>query len=609
MSVGTDAAAPPLLALLALLSTLLLGKPWLAVDVLLLASVPLAGATAYAAVSRVVRSVPLRLWAAATWALLPTATGAVAAGRLDAAVAAVVLPLSVSAGARLLGRSPAQGLRPAWGVGLGLALLTAAAPALWPLLAVGLLAGGATRPGAGRALALTRAAVAAAVPLVLLLPWSAAVAASPGRLWHGPGRAVLDPALADRALPAWHLVLLSPGGAGLPPVWVCAGLVLAALAGTLRRRARRTALLGWAVALPALALALALARVPVDVPASGTPVPVWPGTVLLPAAAGLLLAALVAGTGARERLASADFGWRQLLAGGTALLAALVPVLAAGAWLVRGADGPLERGGRDDLPAFVRAELAAEPGSRVLRLEPSGGQVAYALTGAGGPRLGAADLPLADGQVGRLDDVVADLLSSTGSDAAAALATRAVRYVSLPASAAPLAAALDAQPGLVRRARGALLLWQVTAPAAHLSVLPPELAQAALRGDRAPDDDLQRSAPAVALPEPAGGPATVVPPGPPGRLLVLSEAADPGWRAEVDGRPLPARTAWGWATAFTLPEAGGVLRLEHASTGRHAAAALQVLGLLVVLVLAGPGAAPRRGLVVEGARHARWEQG
>ena len=59
---------------------------------MLLAAVPLAGLTAYIALRRVVPSVPLRVWGAVTYALLPPVLGAVATGRLGTSVVAVLLP-------------------------------------------------------------------------------------------------------------------------------------------------------------------------------------------------------------------------------------------------------------------------------------------------------------------------------------------------------------------------------------------------------------------------------------------------------------------------------------------------------------------------------------
>jgi GT2 family glycosyltransferase len=71
--VGTAASTPPYVAVIALLATLLGGKPWLAVDVILIGCIPLAGVTAYLASRRITRFVPVRIWAALTYALLPVA--------------------------------------------------------------------------------------------------------------------------------------------------------------------------------------------------------------------------------------------------------------------------------------------------------------------------------------------------------------------------------------------------------------------------------------------------------------------------------------------------------------------------------------------------------
>src|SRR5690606_9406931 len=120
VGLGSDRWSPPYVGILAVLSTVLFGKPWLAVSILLLGSVPLAGLTAYYA-SRVLvvdaprtgrrarsrhRRVPVaavRAWFAAVYALLPAATGAIAGGRLGTAVVHVLLPLIAVHAARVYG--------------------------------------------------------------------------------------------------------------------------------------------------------------------------------------------------------------------------------------------------------------------------------------------------------------------------------------------------------------------------------------------------------------------------------------------------------------------------------------------------------------------------
>ena len=572
VSLGSAAAAHPSVGVLAALSTLLLGKAWLAVDLLLLGSVPLAAATAYAAARHLTKSFPLRLWVAATWALLPVATGAIREGRLDLAVVQIALPLLLTGATAAL--RPEARWRQSWAVGLGLAVTAAFAPLLWPVAAAGLVVGGLLVRSIRR---LAAALVIAATPAVLLLPW--ALEASRSAWLDGPGRT-----LASGDVPGWQLLLLAPSA-----TWIAVGLVLAALGALLCRTRHDYVLAGWVLALIGLVLAAFLDR-------TGHAV----GLGLQLSAAGMLVAAVVGADGLPERLAQSSFGWRQVAAVGLAVTAVATPLLAALSWVADGADNPLQRGARPVLPAFARAELAAEPGLRLLVVRPGPTGISYDVSTAGGPRLGDADTPSVPAQRRALDEVVTDLLTARGSDAADALATRAVRYVALVADArsGPVASALDAQPGLTRRASGEVLLWRVVAPTGRLTVVPGPTAGAALRDRRAPTVDQLRTAPP--RPFPAGQEAADLRlgPGRPGRIVVLAEATDPGWRATYDGAPLPRRTAWGWAQAFELPAVRGVLRIDRDNGPRRQVLLLQGVGLVVVLVLAGPGARSRRGLEV-----------
>ncbi len=586
VGVGTGQATPPGTAALAALSTLFLGSPTVAVSVLLLLSVPLAGLTAYLAACRLVRHSVLRLWVAATWALLPVATGTVAAGRVDTAATQIALPLLVLAAGRLLTDDPrVEGWWRAWALGLALGVTCAFAPLLWPLSAAVLLVGAAANAvldgGRRRALA---ALVVALVPGAVLLPWSLQA------LQH-PSLFVARMQVAEAGLPGWHLVLLSPGGPGIPAALLMLGVVLAGVAGTLRLAFRGLALACWGASLVGYVAAVLLSRLTVD----GSPV--WPGLALQVAALGVLTAALVAANGARTQLARTSFGGRQVLAAVVAVLAAAAPVLAAGTWLVRGADDPLRRDTSESLPAFARAELVASPGLRALVLAPRpDGSLGFALTLGDGLGLEDAGLRSTDTQRAALAAVVADLASPRGSDAAEALATRAVRYVAVRRPSASLTSTLDAQAGLVRRTAGDTVLWQVVAPAARLSLLPSSTAQRALAGDRGPAPDVLRTGRPTALKAGPEGADLTLAPGDEGRLLVLADAVDERWQATLDGQELSRRTAWGWAQAFAVPADGGRLVLRYDQSRRHTGLLAQGVVLLSVLVLSAPGARRRRGL-------------
>ncbi len=129
--IGSASSAPPYVALIAALATVLGGKPWLAIDVMLIGCVPLAGLTAYFAARRITASVWARVWAAAAYALLPVGMGAVAAGRFGAAVVFALIPLIGMLAARIFTAAGRRARRAAWATGLFLAIATAFVPLIW----------------------------------------------------------------------------------------------------------------------------------------------------------------------------------------------------------------------------------------------------------------------------------------------------------------------------------------------------------------------------------------------------------------------------------------------------------------------------------------------
>nr|BFE86687.1 hypothetical protein GCM10020093_092880 [Planobispora longispora] len=138
---GGEGWAPPYVAVLAMLSTVLFGQTWLAVSLLLLGCVPLAGAAAYAATRSLVPGRSARVWLASSYALLPVATGTIAAGRLGTAVVFVLLPAYAALGVTVFTGEGRQARRAAWALGLLLATGTAFVPLVYPLmLLLGVLA-------------------------------------------------------------------------------------------------------------------------------------------------------------------------------------------------------------------------------------------------------------------------------------------------------------------------------------------------------------------------------------------------------------------------------------------------------------------------------------
>jgi GT2 family glycosyltransferase len=584
VGIGSDAVAPPYLAVLAALASVL-GSPERAVDLVLLGAVPASAATAYLAVRRLVRSVPLRVWAAATYALLPPTLAAVAAGRLGTAVLAVLLPLVGLAVTRALaldvGRDVAEqrggrGRATAAGV-----LVLAVATAFVPLVAVLALAVGLAALTAVRGTGLLRLAVLVVAPVALLLPWLPAFVDDPQLLLLEAG--LPGPGLSDAAPDPLSVLLLRAGGPGAAPVLLTVPLLLVALAALLRPVGRRPVVTGWVLALVGLAAALVQGRLEVTAPTLETAVPSWPGPALLVAGAGLLVAGAAGAEGARARVAGRSFGWRQPTASALAVLAGALPLALAGWWAVAGAGDPLDRQDPVLLPAFVAAEGDEPARPRTLVLRPrASGDLAYALLRAEGPRTGDAEVaPRAEATRGNLDGVVADLASGRGGDAAARLVPFGVRYVLLTRPADPaLARAVDAVPGVVRvSGASGTVLWRLDYPTGRLRLLP--AAAPVVDSDGSPP-------PARVLPSGQVRARTDLAAGAAGRLLVLADPRDGGWRARLDGRELAGRRYDGWAQAFAVPAEGGRLELRHEQGPRTLLLWLQLGATALVAVLALP---------------------
>ncbi|MER6321678.1 glycosyltransferase family 2 protein [Streptomyces coelicoflavus] len=564
---GGTASAPPYLAILATFASVLLGSTGLAVTLLLVCSVPLAGATAYFASRPLVPSRLLRAWAAVAYAFLPAATGALAGGRIGTAVLAVLLPLVARAGVAASGLANSSGVRGSWRATWAYALLltvtTAFTPVVWPVALV---------LGIG-VLALRRAEITAygprflaqlGTPLLLLAPWSLSLL--PFGFFDEAGLEY-----GSSAASALDLLGASPGGPGTVGGLFLFGIVLAALAALLRSERQPAVRTAWAVALVALVFAVLSNR------------SAWAGPATLVYGIALLSAAALGADGARFRVAEQSFGWRQPVAALIALASALGPLIAAVGWMIGGADGPVERRDPVQVPAFVAEESHTRDQARTLVLDSdSAAHVRYMLVRGSGARLGDGELASGDGGNSTLDKIVANLVAGSGADQADQLGGFAVRYV-LVHKGAPreVTRVLDATPGLSRLSQqDGSGLWRVNQEVARATVVAGE------------KSDAGKSKSGEPVPV-AAGPVEIhtdIESGPDGRVLRLADTAAEGWTATLDGKPLTRTTVDGWAQGFELPASGGRLDVTYEAPFTHTAW-LWVQGLLglVLVVLALPG--------------------
>ncbi|MGD1220208.1 glycosyltransferase [Streptomyces krungchingensis] len=555
---GGTQSAPPYLAVVAMLASLMLGSTGLAVTVLLVASVPLAGFAAYFASRPLVESRLLRAWASVAYAFLPAATGALAGGRIGTAVLSILLPLIARAGIAASGLAHASGARGSWRATWAYALLltvtTAFTPIVWPVALVLGLALLVVRRGEITAYGL-RFLAQLGTPLLILAPWSLTLL--PFGFFDQAGLEY-----GDSAASALDLLGASPGGPGTVSGLMLFGIVLAALGALMRTERQAGIWTAWAVALVALVFAVL---------SNGS---TWAGPATLVYGLALLAAAVLGADGARARVAEQSFGWRQPVAALIAFACAAGPLLVAAGWMIRGADGPLERRDPVQVPAFVAEESGTRDQARTLVLDSrSAADVGYMLVRGSGARLGDAELAEAGGDNKRLDKVVANLVAGSGADQADELGGFAVRYV-LVRKGAPreVSRVLDATPGLTRLSQqDGSALWRVDQQVSRAAIVPES------------GDSLSIAAGPVEV-------HTTIPAGPDGRVLRLADSADEGWVATLDGRPLTRTTVDGWAQGFQLPTNGGRLDITFDAPIGHTGWLWAQGALAVVLVvLALPG--------------------
>ena len=575
VGVGSTVSAPPYLAVVAALATVLGGQAWLAVDVLLLGCVPLAGITAYLATRRLVTATAARVWLAAAYALLPVATGAVAAGRLGTAFAFAILPLIGLNAARMVIAPPRQARRAAWATGLLIGLGAAFAPLLWPLGVLGAVFVLAAKRGLSSADRLN-AAIVVVTPFLILFPWSLHLLTTPAAFLTEAG--IQSPGLTSPALGPAALLLLSPGGPGLPPLWVTIGLGLAVAAALLPHRRSEVTVAGWCVAVVGLIVAIAASRITVTPAGGGEPAKGWPGVAMAVAALGLLVAAAPAAQWLAETASGRSGtagGARRLLAGVALAAAASAPILVAAYWVADGVRGPIGKVTTPLLPAFVSASSSSGGQYRTLVLRPAGASLTYALVRQSDPTLGEPELTAAAPAAAALDRQVAALGAPQGADAGdpgLVLGDFGIKWVMVPGPVSQaLSQRLDASVGLVPVSKApAYDLWQVSGPVARVRVVAKDGTVTPLAAQ--PVGMTAVSAPA------AGG------------TLVLAEPYG-GWTATLGGtalKPLPAPVN-GWAQGFTLPSGGGQLVITRNDLARDVSLIAELVAVLAICVLALPG--------------------
>ena len=563
VGLGSDAPAPPYLAVLAAVSVGFLGSATAAIQILLLAA-PVTAGIAMMLALRGIASRPLLLASGLAYALVPTTLAAVDSGRLGTAVAAALLPLT----ARLLLRTsgfdtplPPGNRRTVVAAAVMVAALGAFVPVLAiTLVTIGLVCcvAGRRRRGAVHMLLIALATVA------LLWPWSGSLLSAPGRLLLEVGAQLPG----QSTEPVWQLGLLDPGGPGTAPAVTAVALVALAVLALIPSRTRRAVVLAWLVILTGLLLALVQSLATVEVTWSAQPVSPWPGPGTLLMSLGAVTAVVLAARGLHPRRI-----W------GRSVVAVLLitPVIAAAWWLAEG-ESVVKRQDPGVVSPFVSvASLGPEaPRSLALEQRPDA-TVTYELLSGVGPRIGDADVAPPVETLAGFNSAVSRMTAGSGA-ALEEVAQAAVRFVTVAVDRdRELARQLDAVPGLRRVSTiDGQGLWEVVAPVARVRAVTPDGAIPLVADAAGPSLS-------AAGPLPAGATA-----------IQLSELSADGWRAGVPDIAFPSGQG-SWQTFDVPVGAGGDVVVSFDTTSRALALLVPVAGLLALLAAAMGMGRGRRG--------------
>jgi len=589
---GSTAPAPPALALMAGLGTLLAGSVGLAEALLVTLAIPVGALGALRLARHAGADTSGSVVAALAYGVSPVARNDIAAGRIGPLVLFALAPYLVLLLVRVA-RFDAAGP-----VGrrslLGLAIVTAVATAWFPPAALVVIVAAAAfalaAPVVGGGAAALRALGAAVVGAlgagVLLFPWSTNV--TNGRGDPGAFGFSLNPRLGFTDLLRFHT---GPAGAGVATF----GLLAAAAAALLLTSGPR---LVWAARAVALTL---VAWAAVELPARlapGVSVPA-PEAVLSLGALGLAVAAGLA-VASRPKVRR---GWRRAgvvvaLAGVTLAGLGFVADAADGRWHAPSGSWPAQLSFTRDLQNEGQFRVLWIGDPAVLPLDPARVEtgLSYTLT-RNGPG-DARELLRAPRKTAR--DPVADALQAAVSGRTSRLgrilAPLGVRYLALPRRDGPGGQAGRAVPAVDAALRNQLDLARLGSdPGLELyenqAWFP---GRTVVRGRRASvparPRDPARAATAADL---SGSPPLGSRAAGPGTALWF-EAYDGGWHAEQGGAGLTHQPAFGTTNQFRLPSHAPVTISHTGQAHAYELVAIEIALWLLALAwwLWGRGSAP-----------------
>jgi GT2 family glycosyltransferase len=566
VGMGSNLEAPVWTLLLALASTVTLGKPALFISLLFIAAPFLALWSAHTLLKKLTPSPLLSALGAMLYALSPVAISAVNSGRLGIIVLLIAAPLLLSRigeWAEIEKRT----VREIFSTVLAIWFIAAFNPQLIIALLIFSLAYilsdyiAAARNVKDPLFLkrLARRTALLATPLLMLAPTSFQYFAHPSRL-------LLEIGLQEPGGGANLALLANPGGAGSLPWWSLSPVTLFLLVTFFSTTAaRRYSFIG----LTFLMGGAFLASLRVAGNGSTSEYLVYSGSFIAIATLMAVIAAVIMFTDLRSRLESTHLSYQHFA---LALLLVISTIYSATStvWVFSaGADSPLQNRNSQILPAY----LAVEENSKTLVIRPinegSIRSLSYFISRGTPSHLGEADI--ATLYSSELSTAVEGVIDSTGVESSKVLAEFGVKYlfVANPAHK-ELIQTIDGLGGFLRTSSTEEgTVWKVSEVTGRVTFTDSAGSKSALEFDNG----------AVTVP----GPGTIT----------LTDTFSNSWQALADGSQLERSTNQYQLPTFTTKEAGEVL-IFHDGTNRRAWISFFIIALVTTIVMAAPAGRRRR---------------
>ena len=567
IGMGTDQGAPPWIAVVALGSTILLGKANLFITLLFFFAPLIFMLASYRLFSRITSHNWLRVMASFLYAISPVAVASINSGRIGTIVTLILLPyiailirdwltIEITSWRKIFLLSLLLTLAYVFSMQVFIFLLIVTVIiSIIDFLKYGNISFFHQR--------LARRATLVIAPLVASIPWSFTVLFEPKNLFLEPGLTIAGGG------PNFAL-LSNPGGSGALPWWSLSPVSLVLLVALFSNtKARLISYFGSG----ALGVAVVIGSLSFSGHGNSSPVRTWTGSFIAIATICSIASGILILDRLREVLVVTNFHFRHILAGLLVVITALYS-LSTISWLVTaGANSPTRTTDTKVLPAFLGIDDGIK--TIVLRQVKSNNDNSLQYFIARGHDVVLGEPDIAPKESREVTNAIKDIADGSGISASRVLGRYGIQYVFAKSPTnKEVVRTIDGLGGFVRSsATSAGIVWKVNNAYSRINFI----------------DSIGK---VTEIPSTSVGTRTQI--NSTGTILITDTYSN-SWKIFQNGTTLERTKDANGLPQFAVVQPGEI-SLLHDGTTRRGMLSLQFIFLVTLIVLAAPAGRKRREL-------------